>query len=177
MYKRIATILLFVLLLPMVAGGGFAQNKPKTLKELVAEEKAAKEAAKAAREAEKEEKAAKAAKTAADARPSSGLKDRSAVGPQDEPAVGSPEEAAVGSPEEAADFVTETDSAIWAPTKVKQLGAQNFGDLTLPKSSMDLQDPNNVTTTVEYQPETGTYIILASMIIKFIELGLRLLKI
>ena len=159
MYKRIATILLFVLLLPMVAGGGFAQNKPKTLKELVAEEKAAKEAAKAAREAEKEEKAAKAAKTAADARPSSGLKDRSAVGPQDEPAVGSPEEAAVGSPEEAADFVTETDSAIWAPTKVKQLGAQNFGDLTLPKSSMDLQDPNNVTTTVEYQPETGTYII------------------
>ena len=55
--------------------------------------------------------------------------------------------------------MTETDSALWAPTQVKQLGAQNYGELMQPSSSMDLQDPNNISTTVEYQPETGTYII------------------
>ena len=119
----------------------YAQNKPKTLKELIAEEKAAKEAEKAEREAReqgtrtREQKPAAADKT----------QTANADGAQ--------------TPEEAADIVTETDSAIWAPTQVKQLGAQNFGDLTLPHSSMDLQDPNNITTTVEYQPETGTYII------------------
>ena len=51
------------------------------------------------------------------------------------------------------------DSAVWAPTKVKQLGAQSFDDLNLPASSLDLSDPSNVTTTVEYQPETGMYVL------------------
>ena len=131
--------MLLLLLLPSTAGGLFAQNngqanKPKTLKELVAEEKAAKEKAKK----EKEER------EAAD-------RNRTTTGTESR------------SPEEAADYVTETDSAIWAPTRVKQLGAQNYGELTQPQSSLDLHDPGNISTTVEYQPENGTYIIRTKM--------------
>ena len=119
----------------MTAVGVFAQNKPKTLKELVAEEKAAKEAEKAAKEA---------AKAQADKK---GTKDAQSA------------QTGTTTPEEAADYVTETDSAIWAPTQVRQLGIQNFGELTQPHSSLDLNNPENVTTTVEYQPDNGTYII------------------
>ena len=125
------------MLLPgMAVEGLLAQNKPKTLKELVAEEKAAKEAAKAAKEAS-----------------------RSASGKAQEQNASAGAKSKEQTPEEAADIVTETDSAIWAPTKVKQLGYQNFGELTQPVSSMDMRDPGNITTSVEYQPETGTYII------------------
>ena len=106
-----------------------AQTKGKSLKELIAEEKARKEAEKAAREAEKDTTTPGATKT----------------------------------PEEVADFVTETDSSYWAPTQVKQLGAQNFGELSKPVSTLDLQDPDNITTTVEYQPQTGTYVIRTKM--------------
>ena len=131
---------MIALWLPMVATGeAYAQNttsKPKTLKELIAEEKAQKEAEKAKREAEKAAREAEKAQ---------------------KEAQNTKEQAST--PEEAADYVTETDSAIWAPTNVKQLGAQNYGELTQPHSSMDLRDPGNVTTSVEYQPETGTYII------------------
>ena len=122
-----------------MAVGGFAQEKakPKTLKELVAEEKAQKEAAKAAREASRPQ-------------------DKPADRPASPDGVQSTDQV---TPENAADYVTETDTAIWAPTKVKQLGAQNYGELTAPQSSMDLRDPSNITTTVEYQPENGTYVI------------------
>ena len=106
-----------MLWLPMIS---VAQtSKPKTLKELVAEEKARKEA----------EKAAKAAEEKASSRPS----------PE-----GKGERSTTTTPEEAADIVTETDSAIWAPTNVKQLGIQNYGELTQPSSSLDLRDPANI---------------------------------
>ena len=118
--------------------------KPKTLKELVAEEKAAKEAA----------KAEKAAKAANDTNKSSSNDTRKSA--SNAAGQGSLD---ASTPEEAADYVTETDSAIWAPTKVKQLGAQNYGELVQPSSSLDLHDPDNITTTVEYQPETGMYVI------------------
>lgn len=112
----------------------------KTLKQLIAEEKAAKEAEKAARAAND------ATKSSTDtSRGSSNAANKGSLAGQ--------------TPEDVADYVTETDSAIWAPTNVKQLGAQNYGELTHPVSSLDLDDPANVTTTVEYQPETGTYII------------------
>ena len=125
------------------------RQKPKTLKELVAEEKAQKEREKAEREAEKAEREAeKERQEAARAR-------REAERAARAKAV----EEGTMTPEEAADFVTETDSSYWAPTNVKQLGAQNYGELTRPTSSMDLQDPDNITTSVEYQPESGTYII------------------
>ncbi|MBR1928765.1 MAG: cell surface protein SprA [Paludibacteraceae bacterium] len=51
------------------------------------------------------------------------------------------------------------DSISMAPTQVKQYGNQNYEDLTLPKSGIDLQDPDNIKTEVEYQPQTGYYII------------------
>ena len=112
----------------------YAQSsKPKTLKELIAEEKAQKEAEKKAK-ASQESRGANESGTSQESRDAQ-------------------------SPEEAADIVTETDSALWAPTQVKQLGFENFGSLSAPSSSMDLQNPNNISTTVEYQPETGTYII------------------
>ena len=51
------------------------------------------------------------------------------------------------------------DSAYWAPTQVKQLGAEDYETLSLPQSSLDLRDPANVQTEVEYQPNTGYYVI------------------
>ena len=134
MNKRIVYILLLMLLPVLSVAQENAPRKPKTLKELIAEEKAQKEA----------EKAEKAAKEKASSRPSP---------------KGKGERSTAQTPEAAADFVTETDSAIWAPTNVKQLGVQNFGELVQPHSSLDLQDPDNITTTVEYQPETGTYVL------------------
>ena len=122
-------------LLPGMVVGVRAQNKPKTLKELVAEEKARKEAARAAEAANDANKS-----------PNDGMSATSSLNDGK-------------TPEEAADIVTETDSAIWAPTRVKQLGVQNYGELTQPNSSLDLRDPSNITTSVEYQPETGMYII------------------
>ena len=117
----------------MVVHTLYAQSsKPKTLKELIAEEKE---------------------KKAREQNPTQPLPQGEGEKGDGLPVTGD------GSPEEAADFVTETDSALWAPTQVKQLGAQNYGELMQPSSSMDLQDPNNISTTVEYQPETGTYII------------------
>ena len=61
MKKNTLYILLvsLVLWLPVAAGGVYAQTKPKTLKELVAEEKAQKAAEKQAREAEKAAKEAR----------------------------------------------------------------------------------------------------------------------
>ncbi len=130
------------------------RTKPKTLKELVAEERATKEAEKAKKAAEKKaEEEEKARKEAEKAEREAARKARA-------------EKIAAGEelkPEDVADFVTETDSAFWAPTNVKQLGAQNYGELTRPASSMDLQDPDNITTTVEYQPESGTYVIRTKM--------------
>ena len=122
-----------VLLLPLAVTEVFAQ---KTLKELVAEEKAQKEKEKAEREAQKA------------AREEQRNRSRTNTAASNETAL-----------EDAADYVSETDTAIWAPTRVKQLGAQNYGELTQPTSSLDLRDPANVTTSVEYQPETGCYII------------------
>ena len=130
--------LLYILiaLLPFTAAVPvFAQNKPKTLKELVAEEKAQKE----------REKAEKAAQEAAAAE-----KAKNAATTQDIDNT---------SLEAAADIVTLTDSAIWAPTNVHQLGTQSFDEFNNPVSSLDLRDPDNISTTVEYQPETGTYVL------------------
>ena len=142
----------------MAATGSMAQTRGKSLKELIAEEKAQKEAEKAAREAEKakekeEEAKREAARKAREERTKRVLEETD----------GSTTEASTKTPEEVADFVTETDSSYWAPTRVKQLGAQNFGELNQPVSTLDLQDPNNITTTVEYQPETGTYVIRTKM--------------
>ena len=145
MLKRLSYIVLF-LLLPAVVAPTFAQ---KSLKQLIAEEKAQKEKEKAEREAAKqrEEQAAKEREERA-----------AALKAAREAALQNPDGQGT-TPEQVADYVTYTDSALWAPTQVKQLGAQNYGELTQPQSSLDLKDPDNISTTVEYQPETGTYII------------------
>ena len=158
MKGRYSNILLVSLLLwlPFATTGLLAQEtprKPKTLKELIAEEKAQKEAAKAAREAEKK------AEEEEKARREEERKQREEERKQREAEREAKIAAGEVVPEDVADFVTETDSSYWAPTNVKQLGAQNYGELTRPVSSLDLQDPENVTTTVEYQPENGRYVI------------------
>ena len=131
------------MLLPATVVAQTTPSKPKTLKELIAEEKAQKEAEKQAKE---EEKAAKESKK------------------QSQTTSNDPKQSQTPtSPEDAADIVTETDSAIWAPTHVKQLGAKDYDELTQAVSSLDLNDPSNITTTVEYQPQTGTYIIRTKM--------------
>ena len=145
--------------MPVVSTGVAAQSKGKSLKELIAEEKAQKEAEKAAKEAEKARKAEEEAKREEARQAREERRKRAYEQANSEEGEGT----TPLTPEEAADFVTETDSSYWAPTKVKQLGAQNFGELSSPKSSMDLKDPDNITTTVEYQPETGTYVLRTKM--------------
>ncbi len=161
MRHRFFHIVLVSLLLwmPVVSTGVAAQSKGKSLKELIAEEKAQKEAEKAAKEAEKARKAEEEAKREEARQAREERRKRAYEQANSEEGEGT----TPLTPEEAADFVTETDSSYWAPTKVKQLGAQNFGELSSPKSSMDLKDPDNITTTVEYQPETGTYVLRTKM--------------
>ena len=115
-----------------------AQNKPKTLKELIAEEKAQKEAEKAAREQEKAQ--------ASSSKPTPQGKEKSST-------------TETTTPEEAADYVTQADSAIWAPTQVKKYGANDYEEWGKPKSSLDLADPDNISTTMEYDPITGGYVM------------------
>ena len=61
----------------------------------------------------------------------------------------------------AQDVVLAEDSVgvTTAPLQVHQYGSDDYETLTRPASSMDLNDPGNVKTEVEYQPETGYYII------------------
>ena len=56
-------------------------------------------------------------------------------------------------------LLAAADSVYMAPTQVRQLHADTYEDLSSPVSSLDLQNPDNVKTEVEYQPATGYYII------------------
>lgn len=51
------------------------------------------------------------------------------------------------------------DTAVMAPLHVRELGVQNYDDLTRTPSSLDLKDPDNVQTTVEYDAHTGYYVV------------------
>ena len=51
------------------------------------------------------------------------------------------------------------DTAIMAPMQVKGLGVENYEDLNRVNSSLDLQDPDNVNTTIEYDPASGNYVV------------------
>ena len=125
----------------MMATVALAQTqKPKTLKELVAEEKARKEAEKAQKTADAER-----AKTAEAERAKT---DNASV--------------STDSTETAVTFTPE-DSAIWAPVQVAPLGQEDYESLTLPHSSMDLQTPENIKTEVEYDLQTGMYVLRTKM--------------
>ena len=53
----------------------------------------------------------------------------------------------------------ENDSIVMAPLQVRSVGAENYEELTRTASSLDLQNPNNITTTVEYDPVMGCYVM------------------
>ena len=53
----------------------------------------------------------------------------------------------------------ENDSIKMAPLQVEGVGADNYDDLTRPQSSLDLENPDNVKTSIEYDPLTGYYVM------------------
>ena len=53
----------------------------------------------------------------------------------------------------------DNDSVVMAPLQVQGLGADNYEDLTRPQSSLDLETPDNVKTSIEYDPLTGYYVL------------------
>lgn len=58
-----------------------------------------------------------------------------------------------------ADTLLVADSAIMAPLQVREIGVQTYDDLTRTPSSLDLRNPDNVQTTVEYDARTGYYVV------------------
>ena len=51
------------------------------------------------------------------------------------------------------------DTAIMAPLQVKGIGVGSYEDLNRINSALDLQDPDNVNTSIEYDPLTGNYVV------------------
>ncbi len=64
-----------------------------------------------------------------------------------------------GAPSASDSVSTASDSVTMAPVMVTRYEQGNYEELTAPKSSMDLKDPDNIKKEVEYQPETGYYIM------------------
>ena len=63
------------------------------------------------------------------------------------------------SEQDAAILSSAADSVQMAPLQVKKAGTDDYEQLMRPPSSLDLRDPENMQTEVEYQPSTGYYII------------------
>lgn len=63
------------------------------------------------------------------------------------------------SAQESNEDVQNGDSAIFAPLQVQSLEINNYDDLTQTPSSFDLQQPENIKTSVEYDPITGYYVV------------------
>ena len=55
------------------------------------------------------------------------------------------------------------DTAIMAPMRVQSLGVDSYEDLNRIASSLDLQSPDNVKTTVEYDPVNNCYVVRTRM--------------
>ena len=53
----------------------------------------------------------------------------------------------------------ENDSVKMAPLQVERVGVDNYESLSSPKSSLDLENPDNVKTTVEYDAQLGYYVL------------------
>ena len=54
---------------------------------------------------------------------------------------------------------TTIDTAIMAPMQIKPIGTDTYEDLNRVHSQLDLQDPNNVQTTIEYDPVYNCYVL------------------
>ena len=57
------------------------------------------------------------------------------------------------------DLTMGVDTAIMAPMQVKALGTDTYEDLNRLPSNLDLQDPDNVNTTIEYDPVNNCYVV------------------
>ena len=53
----------------------------------------------------------------------------------------------------------DNDSIVMAPLQVQSVGADSYEDLTRIPSSLDLENPDNVTTSIEYDPVMGCYVM------------------
>ena len=53
----------------------------------------------------------------------------------------------------------DNDSIKMAPLQVQPVGVENYESLSLSKSNLDLENPDNVTTSVEYDPIMGCYVL------------------
>ena len=53
----------------------------------------------------------------------------------------------------------DNDSIVMAPLQVQSVGVENYEALSSPKSSLDLENPENVKTTVEYDASLGYYVL------------------
>ena len=53
----------------------------------------------------------------------------------------------------------DNDSIVMAPLQVQSVGATNYEELTRIPSSLDLENPDNVTTSIEYDPVMGCYVM------------------
>ena len=53
----------------------------------------------------------------------------------------------------------DNDSVKMAPLRVQSVGVDDYESLSSPKSSLDLENPDNVTTTVEYDAVMGCYVL------------------
>ncbi|MBO7194972.1 MAG: cell surface protein SprA, partial [Alistipes sp.] len=53
----------------------------------------------------------------------------------------------------------DNDSIKMAPLQVQSVGVENYESLSSPKSSLDLQNPDNVKTSVEYDANLGYYVM------------------
>jgi cell surface protein SprA len=54
---------------------------------------------------------------------------------------------------------TTIDTAIMAPMQIKPIGTDTYEDLNRVHSQLDLQDPDNVQTTIEYDPVYNCYVL------------------
>ena len=66
---------------------------------------------------------------------------------------------AVGQEQDTIVSWQDNDSIVMAPLQVQPVGADNYEQLTQPQSSLDLQNPSNITTTVEYDARLGCYVM------------------
>ena len=66
---------------------------------------------------------------------------------------------AIGQEQDAAASWQENDSIIMAPLRIQPVGVNSYEDLMQETSNLDLQNPDNVTTAVEYDPTMGCYVI------------------
>ena len=53
----------------------------------------------------------------------------------------------------------DNDSIVMAPLQVQSVGADSYEELTRIPSSLDLENPDNVTTSIEYDPVMGCYVM------------------